>query len=243
MVIHRQRIVVTLTWLFTGFCVFCAIGVSGIVFLPGYSEASRATARYPTVPPLVSKTNSTTEKEVIGKSKTKSKTSGSSSKIQIYTHRGGKSLSPNALKSTITAVLTRLSSLPEHSAEFRDLIYETVKVESTLGKDIVGRSALGIAQVTPSTANAYIKRVKKEEPRLYRELYTLYNSKWSFSRNLKENVPFNLGVCAIIYWERAQQSVVKASTLKQRAKIWKKHYNTKQGSGSVAIYVAKNTKS
>ena len=243
MVIHRQRIVVTLTWLFTGFYVFCAIGISGIVFLPVDSEASRDMTRYPTVPPLISITDTTTEKEVSGKSKTKSKTSESSGKIQIYTHKGGKSLSPKALKSTITAVLTRLSSLPEHSAEFRDLIYETVKVESTLGKNIVGKSALGIAQVTPGTANAYIKRLKKNKPKLYKELYTLYDSKWSFARNLKENVPFNLGVCAIIYWERAQKSVVKASTLKQRAKIWKKHYNTHQGAGSVAIYVAKNTKS
>lgn len=161
-------------------------------------------------------------------------------KIKVYTHKGGKPISKTQLRSTIAAVATKLSTIPNDNESLHKLIFETATVESRLGADIHGSNGLGLLQITPTTAKCFIDRLKKHHPKTHKELMSLYDKDRSLRENLLYNVPFSIGMSMVIYWQRAKSDVLSANSMKDRARIWKKHYNTYKGKGTVKGYISSN---
>lgn len=191
----------------------------------------------PKLPVVVSKSEQTSEiKQPVVKQETKP----TKSKIKVYTHKGGKPISPTNLKTTITAVAGKITSIPNDHPQLTKLIYETANVESTFGKNIYSSGGMGVMQITQSTAKWYLETTKKNNRKTYNELMVLYDKDKSLQDNLLYNVPFSVGMSMVIYWQRAKSEVLSANNIEARARIWKKHYNTHKGKGTVKGYIAKN---
>lgn len=160
--------------------------------------------------------------------------------IEVRLHRGGERIPTTKLINTITSVADVLSTVPNDPYLYK-LIYETAKVESELGSKIHSAGGLGMMQITLSTGTHFMNHIEKHNKSLYRELKTLYDSKLSLRDNLLYNVPFSIGLGMVIYCERARQDILLATSIQARACIWKQHYNTYKGVGTVDVYVKKNT--
>lgn len=162
-------------------------------------------------------------------------------KIKVYTHKGGKKISPQNLKATIKAVAMKLSTIPTNQYQLLELVYETAHIESNFGKYIYSSGGIGIMQITKNTAKWYLDTIKITNRVTYNELMTLYDKSKSLEDNLRYNVPFSIGMCMLIYWQRAKTEILSSNNIKDRARIWKKYYNTNDGGGSVKKYIARNS--
>lgn len=162
------------------------------------------------------------------------------SKRHIEYHKGGEQLNYNRLKNTVTYVINRLPNLDASKNRLTDLVLETFIVETHLGKSDYTKSAkrnnFGIAQIRADTAKDVLKILRKDK-KTYRELMSFYNFNMSLHDNLLYNVKFSIAMCSEYYYLRNSNLYNEIYTLRQRAKQWKKNYNTYKGVGSVQIYV------
>ena len=161
-------------------------------------------------------------------------------KIKIFTHKGGKELNHQEMQETIKAIVSQFNII-KNKENIEKLIYETMIVETRLGKakyDYASKHYrnYGIAQIRTETAQDlknYLKKVNTDD---YKKLISLYNKKYSEKDNLLYNVPYSIAVCGLYYIRRDKNISFKINNLSDRAKAWKKHYNTYKGLGTTAIY-------
>lgn len=161
-------------------------------------------------------------------------------KIRIYTHKGGHELNHYEMRETIKAVVD-IFDIIENKEKIEKLIYETMIVETRLGKakyDYASNNYrnYGIAQIRTETAQDLKNYLKNNNKKDYINLMSLYDRNHSEKDNLLYNVPYSIAVCGLYYIRRDKNISYKINSLSDRAKAWKKHYNTYKGLGTVAIY-------
>lgn len=163
-------------------------------------------------------------------------------KIIVWSWEGGATVKKEQLAQTITAVHERLSIVPKGSKDHVALLMETSAVESSRGYIVrqVGGPARGIFQMEPTTERCMRSWLKDNFPRVHDEVMAFYDKKKSPEWNLTHNVPYNVAMSTAYYWRRMGDSLAdNITTLEDRAKVWKTHYNTYLGKGSIAGYIKK----
>ena len=166
-------------------------------------------------------------------------------KIIVWSWEGGATVKKEQLAQTIEAVHERLSIVPKGSADHVALLMETSAVESSRGYIVrqVGGPARGIFQMEPTTERCMRSWLKDNFPRVHDEVMAFYDKKKSPEWNLTHNVPYNVAMSTAYYWRRMGDSLAgNITTLEDRAKVWKTHYNTYLGKGSIAGYIRKAEK-
>lgn len=163
-------------------------------------------------------------------------------KIIVWSWEGGATVKKEQLAQTIEAVHERLSIVPKGSADHVALLMETSAVESSRGYIVrqVGGPARGIFQMEPTTEQCMRSWLKDNFPSVHDEVMAFYDKKKSLEWNITHNVPYNVAMSTAYYWRRMGDSLAgNITTLEDRAKVWKTHYNTYLGKGSIAGYIKK----
>ena len=166
-------------------------------------------------------------------------------KIIVWSWEGGATVKKEQLAQTIEAVHERLSIVPKGSADHVALLMETSAVESSRGYIVrqVGGPARGIFQMEPTTERCMRSWLKDNFPSVHDEVMAFYDKKKSPDWNRTHNVPYNVAMSTAYYWRRMGDSLAgNITTLEDRAKVWKTHYNTYLGKGSIAGYIRKAEK-
>lgn len=143
---------------------------------------------------------------------------------------------------TIVDETIREFEIDIHHTNNLNLIFETLIAETKAGQFSYSKAAkkyknYGIAQMKLTNAEflkRYIKNVSKHD---YNILMNLRNNDRSEEWNLMNNVRYSVALCLIHYYQRDKNVSKKAHCLEQRAKIWKKHYNTIKGKGTPEKYI------
>ena len=143
---------------------------------------------------------------------------------------------------TIVDETIREFDIDIHHRNNLNLVFETLIAETKAGQFSFTKAAkkyknYGIAQMKLTNAEflkRYIKNVSKHD---YRILMNLRNNDKSEEWNLMNNIRYSVALCLIHYYQRDKNISKKAHCLEQRAKIWKKHYNTIKGKGTPEKYI------
>ena len=156
-------------------------------------------------------------------------------------HPGGEQLDHSLVSKITSEVVSNLELVPQ-TPEFKHLVFETMIVETLMGKSNYIRAAkrnnFGIAQIRPETAKDVLKNIKKKNINDYYYIISLKNSNLSLKQNLLSNVHFSIAICAEFY---ALKKIKRLDSKHLRAQVWKRFYNTKKGSGTVDAYVKRVT--
>ena len=120
------------------------------------------------------------------------------------------------------------------------LLMETAAVESHCGNYDVPhrlRGSYGVFQVTESSASDTLDWLRRTDWNAWRNVMECLwdHDSDSLVDNLTHNVEFSAAVAGMIYMRMAPKADI--STREQRAKAWKRFYNTELGSGSEAGYL------
>ena len=116
------------------------------------------------------------------------------------------------------------------------MIAETACVETNCGQYIkqINGPACGIFQIEPRTARDIIDHFIFYKPKLRNNFAKLYNDYLTLEQNLCTNLMFSIFMCRCFYL-RIKETI--PSTVEDRAKYWKKYYNTALGKGTVEKYI------
>lgn len=164
-------------------------------------------------------------------------------RIVVWTWRGGSSVNSDQLRQTIAAVHERLSIIPRGHSGYVDLLMETCAAETLLGEIVRQRNgpALGIFQMLRTTERDTLAWLKRRFPEVYIEVRSFYNRRKSAEWNLTKNVPYSAAVSTAYYWRRCGDALAGLlETRDNRARVWKKYYNTYLGKGTVSGYIEKS---
>lgn len=158
----------------------------------------------------------------------------------IQKHSGGSALSDIQLLADITAIVDDLPNVP-HTREVVDLVYETIVVETNLGRVPYTYAAekwhnYGLCQFREDTASYLLSWLDKVRPDAKAAVMKYYDDELSFKDNLLTNVPFSIAMTAQYYWHRLDDLQANIATVEDRAKVWKSFYNG-PGAGTVNVYL------
>lgn len=157
--------------------------------------------------------------------------------IKIFNWSGGEEINKEKLSETIYAIMRKLKI--NENKDFHDLIMETCAVETDFGfivKQTKG-PALSIYQILPSTFRYILNDIKKKDKNQYKRIMNLYDNRYGDTYNYIYNVPFTTAICMMYYVNTVKNLEDKIKTRTDRAKVWKKYYNTEGGKGTVDIYL------
>lgn len=164
-------------------------------------------------------------------------------RIVVWTWGGGSSVNADQLRQTIAAVHERLSIVPREHSGYVELLMETCATETLLGEIVRQRNgpALGIFQMLRTTERDTLAWLKRRFPEVYAEVRSFYNRRKSAEWNLTKNVPYSTAISTAYYWRRCGDALVDLlETRDNRARVWKKYYNTYLGKGTVSGYIEKS---
>ena len=146
----------------------------------------------------------------------------------------------NTIKDIIDDILARLEDVGiPNTKEARDLVYETAMAETGYRhlEQMGDGPAVSFWQIEPATINdIWMNYILYRKP-LVQKAYELgfIEDEMDFS------VMTNIGVAIFftrIYYRRKPGAIPK--TMEERAKYWKKHYNTEQGKGTIKHFIEAN---
>jgi len=157
----------------------------------------------------------------------------------IWLHHGNKKLDVIKLKYEIYQISKTLPNI-KYSKDLSNLIVETIAVETNLGQSNYLKhdhktKNYGLGQFVLSTAKNILKR---KDQKTYTAIMKYYDHSMSLKDNVRKNVKFTIALQLEYYHMCDKNLLTKISTVRERAKIWKKHYNTYKGSGTVEQYIA-----
>lgn len=166
---------------------------------------------------------------------------GTRGAVKVQFHAGGEACDTEAMRETILAVVQHLPNLKSRP-EFLDLIFETLAVETGLGREQVETGIkrwanYGIAQFRVETARETLKWLKAIRPDVHAATMDFYDRKKSLKDNLTYNVPFSIALAAEYYWRRVPDIYSNISDREARARVWKVAYNSPKGLGTVRAYL------
>lgn len=167
--------------------------------------------------------------------------------IRIWHWDGGKPIDKDKLEETILYLIDRLDIqqyLPSlHTHNFKDLILETCAVESNLGSLIkqVNGPALSIYQIEPNTYNFIDNLLKTKYKNIHNKTKYYIDLTKPQMHTRMTNIPHATVACMVYYLYAAGDKLLSnITTREQRANIWKIHYNTHLGKGTVESYLQKS---
>lgn len=133
-------------------------------------------------------------------------------------------------------------SLPKirNTDNFIKLVVETAIVESDGGYyfDIKNKGGLGITQVNYKSAKEVLKLLKKYHTPILESVDMYRDDNLSLKENLIHNVHFNLAMCVAFYYVKKGDRIYQlVSSEYDRARVWKKVYNTHEGVGTTRQYL------
>lgn len=165
-------------------------------------------------------------------------------KIIVWSWKGGDTIKLDQLEQTIRAVQERITIIPK-DRNVTLLLLETAAVESSRGIDVKqkGGPARGVFQIEPYTEKYLLSWLKKNHPDAYKEVMHFYNNKESKEWNRTYNVPYSIAISGAYYWHRCGDKLLSLiETREDRSRIWKQFYNTYKGKGTVSKYHEKAEK-
>lgn len=164
-------------------------------------------------------------------------------KIVVWSWKGGNTIRKEQLERTIMAVLLRL---PKTTSDWSavQLLLETSAVESNRGVHVTqlkSGPARGIYQMEINTIEDTLSWLKKYHRDQYKEVQVFYNRKESKEWNYKYNVPWQTAMAISYYWRMSygNDAIKNATSVENRAKLYKKVWNTHKGATSIATYYEK----
>ena len=157
--------------------------------------------------------------------------------IKIFEWGGGEKIDKDKLSETIYSIMRKLNI--KEDKNFHDLIIETCAVETDFGYIVRQKKgpALSIYQILPSTFKHTLELIKKQDKKLYKKIMQLYDHRYGDNYNFVYNLPFTTAICMMYYINIVKDLENNIKTRKDRAKVWKKYYNTEGGKGTVDIYL------
>lgn len=161
----------------------------------------------------------------------------------IHFHSGGQQLKHSSFEETVNHVLSNLNNLKDKDVtNLKHLVIETAITETLLGKSKYNYSAVnyrnyGIMQIRTETAKDVMWWLGIVDKETLKQVKALYDKRLSLKDNLLYNVKFSIAICAQYYLRRNSNIINETSSLAQRAKQWKKIYNTHKGVGSANGYI------
>lgn len=172
-------------------------------------------------------------------------------------------LNPNALpqsdiiESEVNMVLAKFIRNEDiiHFDSLSDLIMETLYVESKNGEFGLGsKNGQGMGQITIPTALYTLKTLQKSDKTSYDKIISLSTVTYpknldsikkgtkiydKFVNEVRHNLTFHVALMYHVYKSKDKKLLNHISTVASRASVWKEHYNTKAGAGTVEGYVKK----
>ena len=161
----------------------------------------------------------------------------------VWIHHGNKKLDIPRLKYEIFQISKTLPNI-KYSKNLSKLIVETIAVETNLGQtnylknDHITRN-YGLGQFVLSTTKHILDVKKKTDIKTYNAIMKFYDNKMNLRDNVRKNVKFTIALQLEYYYMCDRNISNKIATVRDRAKVWKKHYNTYHGSGTIEHYIAK----
>lgn len=156
---------------------------------------------------------------------------------------GEKILSYEQFYSTVWKVLTDSPIKFVDKEGFAALIIETAATESFFGTKVKQTKgpALGIFQVEPRTSKCLQENFLAFNKKIDAFTNKYVDKKSSEEANLKHNVPYQVALCLAQY---VRYGIHKRNLSDKlvRAQIYKKHWNTSKGSGSVVKFFTDSEK-
>lgn len=153
--------------------------------------------------------------------------------ISALEHKGNEPIEKELLLETIEAALYN-TGLEKYSI----LLLETAAAESRLGHFNVSyalKGQYGIFQITSLTAKDTLAWLKKKNFSLYDKIEQRSYKTEDILYNLKYNVEYGACIAALIYYRMAPNA--KIGTREERARVWKRIYNSSLGSGTEQGYL------
>lgn len=156
---------------------------------------------------------------------------------------GEKVLSYERFYSTVWKVLTDSPVRFADKEGFAALIIETAATESFFGTKVqqTRGPALGVFQVEPRTSKCLQENFLAFNKKLDTFTNRYVDKKSSEEDNLKYNLPYQIALC-IAQYTRYGINKKNLSDKLVRAQIYKKHWNTVNGSGSVVKFFTDSEK-
>ena len=147
-------------------------------------------------------------------------------------HDGETPMDSNELRIAAATVADSISEI--------ELLMETAAVESMGGNYAVPyrlKGQHGVFQITKVTATDTLKWLNCVKPANFEFIMSFYDNQMSLEENLERNVEFSAALCLAIYKRMAPRADITNRT--NRAKLWKRVYNTALGSGTVEAYLSR----
>lgn len=144
------------------------------------------------------------------------------------------------MQETIKKIIDQtLKKVDLYSKEAADLVYETGNAESRYIalEQMGGGPALGFFQCEPATLHDCIDNYIKYRPELEKSLLSLGFIADDPEFSLKSNIAVQVFFCRIKY--RRDKDPIP-TTKQERARYWKKIYNTEGGKGTPMHYLKAN---
>lgn len=153
---------------------------------------------------------------------------------------GGKVMDRRDLRETLRAVTRVLTPDGRWCGDrVTALLMETAAVETGLGEIVRQKEGPAVSpwQLLNMNYREIPRYFSKRDPELMARAMTLYNHSKSREWNRVHNIPWTAAI-SLLHYEQASGGTFMASlgTLDQRARLWKKRYNTYLGRGSVSGY-------
>lgn len=169
---------------------------------------------------------------------------GFEDEVALYFWKGGSIIDKQILLLTVKKTVELFHRLiPEkvNKNNIHQFLMEICATESDLGRLIkqYRGPALSIYQILPTTYDWLVKQSQKDEAS-YKILAALYNPSKSQLWNRTENVPYTTAMCFLYIFHVTNGEFKNIDTRHERAKLWKRRYNTDAGKGTVEIYLQKS---
>lgn len=128
------------------------------------------------------------------------------------------------------------------NSQIHKLVFETAAVESDLGHwkadEKYSGSYYGTYQLGIKTAKAALAWLKENDRQAWHFVNGLMDNRMSLKENLKKNLSYSTALTFGYYLATGVRDR-ELSSVRQRARVWKRYYNTYAGKGTVTAYLNK----
>ena len=156
----------------------------------------------------------------------------------IWYWQGGSALDRNAFEDMVAEVIEAMPIVPYRQDLIR-LLAETAATESSFGRAVRDRGGktLGVYQILLTTAEYLLEKLR-DHPHTLNIVEAYMDPGKPLAENLMYNLHFQTAMAISYYWLRAGDNLLeRASTLRSRAELYKREWNTPRGKATEAKYI------
>ncbi len=163
---------------------------------------------------------------------------------KLWYWAGGAQLDHAAFTAMAEDVLEVMPIVTPHN-DLVSLLSETVATETSFGYAVSDKSGktLGVYQILLSTAEFILNHLAERHPRVLDIVMAYRDPDRDLRENLMYNLHFQTAMAISYYWLRAGEDLLtQTSSLEDRARLYKKKWNTPKGRATVAKYIRDSKK-